>query len=213
MKKNSFYIVAIILMVLSLSGCESGAKFRVYNNSSYPLYVGMMNGESVTIPAAEQYEFNIDTQTQSILTGEVKKTVLFNMVGETYNIWDDVEDAYTDTTYVTVKAGQTLSAYIHPNRASIKVINNSSVNILRADIYQNNFTSSMRVATLANINSGTSQFKRVDYATPTRNFYYQVNLIMEDGNIYTYGDQQNVLHVDRQYAVTLNDPEITRYSK
>ncbi len=207
MKTHYFYIVATILMIFSLTGCESGGKFRIYNNTSYPLYVEMLPGETVTIPAAQEYTYDIDTDTQSIFTGEVEKTFALRMIGETYHIWDEDELIYRDTTYVSVKAGQTLSAYIHPNRASIKVINNSSVNILQADVYQNSFISSMRVATMPNIASGTSQFQRVDYVTPTRNFYYQVTLIMEDGNIYTYGDEQNVLHKDEQYVVTLNDPE------
>lgn len=208
MKRYRYYTLLILLMLVSLWGCECGGNLRIHNSTSHPLYAGVEAGMDVMIPAGQEHVFKVGTERQTILTGEIEKTVLLHMLGETYSIYDQW-DGYIDTTYVTIKAGKTLSAYILPNRAGIKVINNSSDNILQADIYKCTNISNTRVAVLTGIDSGTSQFKRVDYTDPNTPFYYQVVLRMEDGNDYAYGDQTTVLHVDDVFTVTLNDPETT----
>lgn len=205
-------MLVLALFLIILSSCESGAKFRVVNRSTHPLYITLEGKAQVVIPGSEpdakaynEHTFDIDTDTQSFFTGTVKESKKVIMVGETYHIFDDVNDVYTDTTTVTFKAGETLSAFINPNRASIKIINNCSQKVSVADVYRHNYVSNMRIGSMTDIESGTNRFLRVEYVSPGTSFYYYVEVIMENGNQYMFNDQR-VLQKDEQLLLVLEDP-------
>ena len=52
-----------------------------------------------------------------------------------------------------------------------------------------------------NILPGESRFLRVDYGT---DYYYQVELYLQDESHYTFVDSEEILGVDEQYLVTFN---------
>ncbi len=191
--------------LLLLTACESSAVFRVVNVSSYPAYARVEDGSQVTIPAGATYDFDIDTDTQSIFTGEVTKDVKVWLVGETYNLFDPDTGRFVDSTWITVSAGKTLSAYLNPNRASVKITNQSSQNIVSADIWQHGAINHLQMGTFANIEPGESRFLRVPYPTGTASFYYDVTLVAENGANYTYGNSSNVLGKDQQFHVIFTD--------
>jgi len=190
-----------------LSACESGGKFHVHNNCSFPAYAKADGSAEVTIPADGDYTFKIDTDTQSIFSGEVKKEVKIWIQGETYSLYDTDNLVYTDSTWVTIRAGETLDAYLNPNRASIKVVNNSSQNIVEAAVWKHTGTNHTRIGAMFNIAPGASKFLRVDFAVPNNQFYYDVVLLTADESTYTYGDASNILNKDEQYLVTYTDPK------
>jgi hypothetical protein len=198
---------ALLLLLALLSACDSGGKFRVVNRCEHPLYVRVGGGGETTIPGGAEHTFEVSTKTEHIFDPDVSREVPVRLVGETYQIYDDIEEAWTDSTTVVIKAGETLSAYIDPNRASVKIVNQSSLGIASATVFKHNFIAPTAIAVLDAIGSGESRFLRVDYATPNNNFYYYVFLVMDDQSTLTYGGETTVLDKDGQLLITLTDPE------
>lgn len=201
MKERFCLILGLAAMLLMLSACESGGKLQVFNHCSYPAYIKVENMEQKTIPAGESVSFNIDTDTQNIFTGEVKKKLPIWLVGETFSIFDEYQNAYLDSTWIEVKAGKTYSIYLNPNRASVKVINNSDQIISWAEIWQHSPLTYYQVGVMYNILPGESRFLRVDYGNK---YYYQVEIYLPDESHYTFCDSENILAVDEQYVVNFN---------
>jgi len=201
MKKKYCIIPGLAVILLLLSACESGGKLQIFNHCSYPAYIRVENMDQKTIPAGESVSYNIDTDTQNIFTGEVKKKLKIWMVGETYSIFDEGQNIYTDSTWIEVKAGKTYSIYLNPNRASVKIVNNSTQIITQAEIWQHSPLTYYQVGIMYNILPGESRFLRVDYGT---DYYYQVELYLQDESHYTFVDGEEILGVDEQYLVTFN---------
>lgn len=203
----SFTLLAVVLLLLS--ACESGGKFVVFNNSSYPVYTSVDSEPQETIPAGGMHSFEIETKTQNLFTGEVKRTIPVFIQGETYSLEDAYHDnLWTDNTTITIHAGEELQAYLNPNRACIKVTNNSSQKIMEARIIKSHgLTEEVDYAAILNILPGESKFQRVDYYTTNDQFYYRIELETEDGSTYTYGDASTTMLLkDEQYPIVFTDP-------
>lgn len=213
--KHFGYILPIILLLLS--ACESGAKFRVINATNHPAYASVANSELVTIPGGEEYVFDIDTDTQSFLTGEVKRKVPVVAYGETYSLIDDISRPQQDSTEITLKAGKTLNAFLHANRASVKIVNNLDTPIVHAEVWQNkvNYLSEVRIASFSDIAGGTQRWLRVRPVGQSDPFYYQVKIYLEGSQDtpLIFGDIENLLAVDEQFLVELNPTHEERRTK
>jgi len=200
-----------IVILIGISACESGGKLRIVNKTSYPLFIGLEGEMPVTLPGKAsnteffEHTFELPTDKQTPLSGTVKAKRRLILRGETYQIYDDVNEVFTDTTEIVVEAGQTLSAYISPNRASVKIVNDSSNKVLDAIVYRHNFSSYIAVARMTDIEAGTSSFVRLDYATTTNQFYYFVVITLDNGNEYTFGSETNILSLDNQLLIHLED--------
>ncbi len=194
----SYTLLAAILILLS--ACESGAKFTVHNTCAYPVYINVDSGEQVTINSNATRSFDIDTDTQSIFTGTVKRTVPVKVIGETYSLEDEINNLWTDNTSITVEAGEELHAYLNPNRASIKVLNSTDTKIREVWIYKNDGIIPSLFTTIGEIEPGDSKFKRVDYYTPSNPFSYQVHVFLEGSSEpLIYGNAGTILYKDQQF--------------
>ncbi|HPM04746.1 MAG TPA: hypothetical protein PL160_03420 [Candidatus Cloacimonas sp.] len=206
MKNSLLLILAVIPLLLLLSACESGAKLRVINLCSYPAYVKVEDGAQVTVPAGSTQEFKVETRTKTPFSGEVKKDLKVWLIGETYSIFNPDTNQYTDSTTVTLTAGETLEAYLNPNRACIRVTNSSSKVITDATIWQTslNGVSVLQMGNMEDLAPGESRFLRVPFGLT---FYYRVGIQDEDGGSFLYGDVNTILNKDQQYHVVHTDPE------
>jgi len=205
--KRAYLLLLPLLAILFLTACESGGNFRVLNQTSYPVYVTLGEEDELAIPAGAEHIFAVATGNQHILNPDVRVEVPVRLVGETYQIYDEENETFTDTTRVEIRAGETLTAYINPNRASFKVVNNSSQAVAQATLYKHNFVGVVASHGLGAIDSGRFAYLPVEYATNSNNFYYYATVRMVDGTTYTYGDPTNILQVDQQFLITLSDPE------
>jgi hypothetical protein len=193
--------------MLLLAACDSGGYFRVVNQTSFPVYVTLGDEAEQTIPANSEHTFEVATETEHFFNPDVEQEVPVRLLGETYQIYDEENECFTDTTTIVVKVGETTNAYINPNRASFKVVNDSSQPITSITLYKHNFVNVVASMPLGSLNPGESTFRRIDYATPSNNFYYFATLEMGDGSSLTYGNQDTVLLVDEQFLVTVTDPD------
>ena len=205
MSKILLYLLAItITMLFGLCACESGGNFVVYNRTGFPLMTSVDDGDTLTIASGANLSFKIDTDTQSLLTGEVSRKVKVKIFGETYSLEDTDTNEYMDSTYVRIKAGKTLGAYIDPNRASVKVENNMDENIALVEIFKCKNIDQTRVSSMTDIPPLGSKWNRVDYATMDNPFYYKVVVTMDSGLVYTYGGPQTILAKDEQFLVDVH---------
>ncbi len=197
--------ITLFLLLFILTACESGGKFAVHNETSYPVWVSVDESEVLELASGLSHTFNVDTDTQSFLTGEVKRNVKIMLHGETYSLYyrDDESDniIYTDSTTVSIKAGKTLNAFLQPNRASIKIHNDNPHTITHAEIWQHKNNVQYRIATLSDIPYGDNVSLRVDPVSPTNLFYYVVNVILENGETLVYGGPETILAIDQQFLI------------
>jgi len=199
--RNLIYLLLMPAILIVLSACESDAKIRLINRSSYPIHSTLENQSTVVIPADGEHTYEVDTDTQTFFGGEVEERLWLTLIGETYSVFDHYEEEYVDSTEITVKAGETLNAYLDANRASIKVVNNSDMVIQQVYVYQVFVTHSQIVGIMPEIVPGTERFLRVIYSTPTSQFSYRV-IIRDENNIsHNFGDNQTVLEVDQQFLI------------
>ncbi|MDI3504162.1 MAG: hypothetical protein PWP64_1098 [Candidatus Cloacimonadota bacterium] len=200
--KKAIYYILMGLLLLILSACESGAELNMVNRTSYPVNTSVDHAEIVSIPEGQSHVFKIDTDTQSFLTGEVKRKIPVWIVGETFSLYDRDAGVFVDSTEITVKAGKTTNAFLDPNRASIKIVNNSDEIITQAIIKMIKPAYYQNVAVINNIQSGESISKRVKYATFDDPFYYKVEIWFENATEpIEYGNSETVLANDQQWVV------------
>lgn len=199
MKNRIWIILSFAIILLMLSACESGAKLKVYNRCSYPAYIKVEGQEFKTIGADEEVEYNIDTKTQYIFAGDVKKKLLIWLKGETYSIHDKDLNAYLDSTWIEVQAGEIYKIFLLLNRASVKIVNASEQTISRAEIWQHSDLTHLKVGVLTNIMPGENEFLCVEYGT---DYYYQVEIYLSDGTHQTFGSYNTILDKDEQFLIT-----------
>lgn len=204
--KRAYLLLMPALAILFLTACESGGTFRVINKTSYPLYVTLADEEEVTIAGGSEHSFAVATGNKHIFNPDVSVEVPVRMLGETYQLVDE-DNLPIDTTRVVIHAGETTNAFIDPNRAGFKVVNNSSQGVAQASLFKHNFIGVVATYELGPIAPGKFSFLPVEYATSSNNFYYKATVRMDDGSTYEYGGPTNIVELDKQFLITLSDPE------
>lgn len=207
MRKLNIAVLAILLLMI-LSACESGGEFYVKNQTSYPVYVSVDGSETKTIDGGKDFYFKIDTNTQNLFTGSVDKMVKVSIVGETFALENQDEGGFTDSTYINIKAGKKTSAFLKPNRASIKLVNLGDQPVYYAEIWKYNTLGHTRVTTISNIAAGDSVFTRVDGVSPGNSFSYRVTGVIgnQNGETLSFGDATTILSNDQQFRAVLYTP-------
>jgi hypothetical protein len=209
MKKSMqlILLLAISLALLILTGCDKDGDLKIINRTDYNVYAGV-SGSLYTIPADSTLKLHITTGRQTPFDSNVGKYVEVFLEGETYQIWDAYEETYIPSTEVWINAGKTTNIYLDPNRASVKVVNQSGQYIKRILVQRN---------TTYNTTTQTYEFpdllppggvwhKQQNPATPQAMYYYLVQVVFENDTILTYGDTGNILYKGDQFLVTVLPP-------
>ena len=197
MKK--IYLFTLLIVILTLfTACKSGGTFAMHNRTSYPVWASVDEGLFTEIAGGESYEFKVNTDTQNFLTGEVSRKIKVNVFGQTFSLLDTNQEppVYTDSTYTIVKAGKTTNAYLAPNRACIKVINEREMMATTVEVWQYKGNAQSRVAVMENIDTNEAKWVRVDPVSPGNQFYYRIAVLMENGDQLVYGGEDWVLQKD-----------------
>ncbi len=205
MKRHNLIFCVLVAIIFLAAGCEKGGEIRITNRTSYPLHITLYD-EEYTLPTQQTRVFEIDNETQTPFSGEIRKNVKLGLIGETYQIFDDYELTWIDSTYVQVKAGETTTIFVDPNRAGLKVINQSDFKINRILAYRVYPLNTQITIYDVAIAPGGTWFRPVEYATPSNMFYNVVLVILEDETSLQYGSPQTVLEVDEQFVITVQNP-------
>jgi len=198
-------LLLLLLACLLITGCETGGKLKIFNRTSYPVYAGI-HGELYTIGADSSFVLEFATPTESIFNPDTGLDVDMYLAGETYQIWDAFLEAYVDSAFVRINTGETTRVYVDPNRAGIKVINQSQQYIKRIIVQKNTLSTSTTFSYDVFMAPGDVWQKPVQPATNTDSFFYIVQIVFENDTIFSYGNTQNILYVDEQFLVTVLQP-------
>jgi len=199
-RQNIILLIAALMLMFFVLGCEKDGTLKVHNQTSYPVYAGLL-GFVYPIPADSVLKLHITTQRQTPFTQRVSRRVNLALQGETYQIWDELESTFVESTFVRIDAGGTTSVYLHPNRACIKVLNRSQWNIKKIIIQRNAGSTPFTAPYDVFITPGNSWYKQVMPATTQNSFYYLVQVQFENDTIISYGDSGNILYTDDRFLV------------
>lgn len=203
MPKRWFYLNLLLLAILLLlaTGCEKDGKIKIYNRTSYPVQAGIYE-DSYTIAGNSDLTVDITTGRQTPFDSNVGTWVEIFLAGETYQIYDDYEQAYVPKTSVWVAAGKTTTVYLDPNRACVKVINQTTDKYIKKIIVQRNtfsnaWTNEYNVFMAPN----DEWFIQVPPGSTQTPYYYIVQVVFENDSILSYGSETNILYADDRFLV------------
>jgi hypothetical protein len=208
MRQRVFQLLLLLIIAaagLASAGCEKDGKVRIINRTSFPLHAVVLDAAYTIAPDASK-TIEVTTGTQTPLSDDVGKYVQVSLLGETYQIWDAFENHYVDSTFVWVNAGKTTSIYTFPNRASVKVSNQSGLHIKRVIIQRNtNLTSNTDTYDI-DLPNGKSWFKPIPYATEENSFFLIVQAVFDDDTGEIYGSPQTIIGLDEQFLINVLPP-------
>lgn len=199
-------LALLVLVALLLAGCESGGSLKIINRTSYPLY-SWIRGQYYTVPTDSSLLLDFSTPTQSVFNPDTGVDVEMYLAGETFQIWDAFDETYVDSTTVWINTGKTTQVYADPNRACVKVVNQSTQWIKKIIVQRNTVSTSVTLNYDVYLGPGESWFRQQNPATPTSQFFYLVQVIFENDDVLTFGDNQNILYADDQFLVTVPPQE------
>lgn len=202
MKRFSLLLFTLALLALMLlsTACEKDGAIKIHNRTSHNVYTSAL-GESYTIGGDSTLTIDVSTGTSSIFRPDVGKWVDLVLKGETYQIWDDYESAFVDSTSVRVEAGKTTQVYLDPNRACIKVINQSTQWIKKIIVRRSTVSTAYTSSYDVYLAPGEQWFKPQPPADNLNTYYFIVQIQFENDDLLTFGDAQNVLYADDQFVV------------
>lgn len=207
--KHICYISLAVLLLLFTAACEKGASFEVSNQCSYPAWVSVDGDSLITLAPGESRNFDISTDTESVLSGTVYESFKVIAYGETFSLEREVDGHFipTDSTTVKIQAGENRRAPLIPNRASLKVTNDSSTPIEKAEIWKHTALTHIKVGTIFDLAPGTHKFYRGEYAVTNNMFFYTVLLYLPGiEEPLSYGNEGTILGKDEQFHVIYTDP-------
>jgi hypothetical protein len=207
-KSQLILLLVVLATVLMLTGCEKDGAIRIINRTSHNVYAGIL-GQNYTIPGDSSLKVHVTTGTQGPFDSSVGRYVELYLQGETYQIWNPDSLVFVDKTTVWVNAGNTTSAYLDPNRACVKVINQTTANIKRIIVQRNTAMATQTVTYELDpmLAPGGAWYKQQVPADLLNPYYYLVQVIFEDDTTLTYGDSTNILHSDDEFLIHVLPPE------
>ncbi len=201
-----FFTLALAVLMLLTAACEKDGAIKIHNRTSHNVYVSAL-GSSYTVGGDSTLSLEVSTGTSSIFEPDVGKWVELVLKGETYQIWDDYESAFVDSTSVWVEAGKTTSVYLDPNRACIKVINQSTQWIKKIIIRRSTVSTAYTSSYDVYLAPGEQWFMPQPPADNLNSFYFIVQIQFENDDLLTFGDTSNVLYADDQFVVIVPPQE------
>ncbi|MFO7660363.1 MAG: hypothetical protein R6V77_05570 [Candidatus Cloacimonadaceae bacterium] len=207
MNKRFYGILLLLLLAfLFLTGCETGGKLKIYNKTSHLLFAGI-HGELYTIGSDSTLTLDFATPTESIFNPDTSIEVDMFLSGETFQIFDEFLGTFVDSTFVVINTGETYKVYANPNRACVKVINQSQRWIKKIIVQRNTVSTSVTTTYDVFMAPGDTWFKQQIPSNSSQAFFYVVQIQFENDDLVTYGDIQNVLYADDLFLVEVLEPE------
>lgn len=198
-------MITVVIISIVSSGCEKNGKIKIINQTAHALYAEVLDNNYVLSDSSTK-TIDVTTGRKDPFTGDVGKWVRVTLKGETYQIWDGFLDRYVDSTYVWVSAGKTVSIYTRPNRASVKVKNQSGKHIKRIIIRKNTNLTTIRDTYNVDLPNGNEWHQPIQYSDSDNVFYVTVQVDFDDDSSKLYGDPQSIYGLDKQFLIEVLPP-------
>jgi hypothetical protein len=210
MKIIVFRLRILIPILIFLAGCSTEGEIRIINRTDQNLYFTVENndyileGSSTSDPS---FTLSIDTGRKLLMLGTAEKEVELYLEGETFMM--QLADAgglptgvfYTDTT-VLVKADKTTNIYCDPTHAGVKLINNSTQNVVEFT-YSTGESDSLKSLISAPILVGDTFWARLKASTVYDSISYSFQIEYQDGSFDNSHQNIDDLSAGKQLLIIL----------
>ena len=204
-----------ILLVLTLSailiGCSEDGTLKVINRTAHEIYFNVNGGDYTISGSADlnnPLSISVELDAGSDFMNTPKKTYYLEIEGETFAIYNENEQTNVPGTEITIKGGETTSAYCDPNFACLRINNNSSQDVESACYIKSYNGFQIDIPEAEGLCPGTSVYIRLEYSLeiaeePEDIFYYTIQVIMQDSTAYNFGDESTILYLDDLLNITV----------
>ena len=198
-----FKLMCLVIAISFFAACAKDGEFRLINLTNHNVYYSIDKNDYI-LEGNEERSHDLSNDKKTMFN-ERNKRYKVKIEGETFVLVDG-EDEVTETT-ITIKPDKTLKAYLHPNRASLRLVNDSDMMISSLYYKQNfeahqNFSSELIEDPIV---PGDSTWFRLPASQMNPDnpgyFYYTFELRDETGRVYFFGNSSTVLDVDQQYRL------------
>jgi len=137
--KNIFILFLLMLILIS---CSTEGDIKIFNRTTHNLYF-TIKGHDYILEGAETSDthktISVDTGNQFLFFGNDLVEVDMHLEGETFMMQDaingiPIEEYFAETT-LQIEPKKTLNIYCSPTHAGVKLINNSSVDVVELAYY------------------------------------------------------------------------------
>jgi hypothetical protein len=156
----------------------------------------------------EPLSISVSLDTDSDFMNTPHKTYYLEIAGETFGVYIETQAESVPGTEITIKGGETTKVYCDPNKACVKIYNNSEQDILSAYYTKSYIGNPILITEADNLRPGESTYKRLQYSLeiaqePEDIFYYTFQVVMQDSTIYDFGDETTILYLDDLYEINI----------
>jgi hypothetical protein len=210
---RSILLITSLLMLVLLTSCISTGTLKIYNRTSYNVYM-TVQGTSYIIPAHEEFSVQIETGTETLLTGIRSTHVQLILFGETWMIesTESGHDVYVKNTRVKIRSGETTRIYCDPILAAVRIKNHGTQPIthLTYTRHEPPYETTKEIVLPDSIETGEEYFSPIPPLDPgplDPPIYYTFQLMRSDGSWISFGNSTTVLHVDQEYIIDVYDQD------
>ena len=203
-------IFLFILPVIIFAGCSTEGDIKIINRTDHYLYFTIKGSDYILEGSPDSDPgkiITVDTGSQFLFWGGDAAKVDMTLEGETFMMQlanpdgSPSGDYYTETT-LNVPANKTLKIYCEPTHASVKLINNSEVNVVDFSYYTDDNDSLVALVDYP-IFSGGSIWSRLKATTAYDSIVYSFVIKYANGLFdSSYVNYDNLI-VDEQLRIEL----------
>jgi len=206
------YKIALLIMIsMLLFACSGDGKLKVINRTEHEVYFSIEGNDYTVIGTdnpEEPLSISVSLDTDSDFMNAPHKTHYLEITGETFGIYLETQAESVPGTEINIKGGETTKVYCDPNKACVKIYNNSEQDILSAYYTKSYIGNSILITEADNLQPGESTYKRLQYSLeipqePEDIFYYTFQVVMQDSTVYDFGDETTILYLDDLYEINI----------
>jgi len=206
------YKIALLIMIsMLLFACSGDGKLKVINRTEHEVYFSIEGNDYTVIGTdnpEEPLSISVSLDTDSDFMNTPHKTYYLEIAGETFGVYIETQAESVPGTEITIKGGETTKVYCDPNKACVKIYNNSEQDILSAYYTKSYIGNSILITEADNLQPGESTYKRLQYSLeipqePEDIFYYTFQVVMQDSTVYDFGDETTILYLDDLYEINI----------
>ncbi|MEA2095127.1 MAG: hypothetical protein U9P73_00350 [Candidatus Cloacimonadota bacterium] len=203
--------VVPLLLIIILAGCSTEGDIKIINRTNHSLYF-TIKGNDYTLEGSEtsnpEMTISVDTGKQVLFYSEDYVNVDLHLEGETFMMQDaingiPIEEYFTETTLQVIPK-ETLKIYCDPTHAGVKLINNSTENVINLTYFTDDSNTLISIIDQPIIvgDSAWSRLKATsDYDSVSYSFVIEFENDVIDDTSYINID---TLTVDKQFRIELD---------
>jgi len=211
---KAYLMVPAILWVMIFFGCaKTEGSVKIINKSDNKVFFSFDEGVVYTLDGSESNdpsrEFNFRIGDQFLFFKDNTKKMTLYIEGETFQIEDyaDTSSVCVNTTEIEIEDGKTKKIYVNPNRACVKVVNNSTEAVTEFGIKYYNGSNTITLVNVltTTVESGEEYFRQLNFHSVDQTAFYGFKVTMSNGNVidHNYEEVDIAIALDEVYLIDI----------